>query len=300
MYKLSSFYLCLFVVGIRRTGAENMAFEKGSMCDLILDDFKYNKEPPSRQAVVDLYKPWASILPDTPHGEKLVSNGGSGLFDDHRIKLLLGIVQVNGTRVLELGPLEGGHSYMLSRAGAHVVAIEGSPLAYTKLLAVNEIYGLKHVQFLYGNFIAFVKESVEKKRKFHAVICVGVLYHMTDPMELLFMLSQITDNILIWTQYYNPKILLSYIWLNDDKPITVGGYTHTPHKHKYDSRGKTFLGGQDPVACWLERKDILGGLAMFGFNKFHHLEKSIPEEENHPHGSQFTFLARRVKDDFFF
>jgi len=286
------------ITGTERSLTE-VTFEKGSVCDLFQDGFKYNTALPNRQAVVDLFKPWASVLPDTPQGEELISGGAADLFHDARLQFFLDLVDVrsdheNWRPVLELGPLEGGHSFMLSHAGAKVISIEGSPIAYSKVLAVKEIYQLKSVHFLYGNFIAFIKDAAKKKQKFHAVICVGVLYHMTDPMEVLFLLSQITDNLLVWTQYYNPKTLMSYDWLNNDKPITVGGYMHVPHMHRYDSRGKTFLGGQDPVACWLERKDILGGLAKFGFNKFDHLDASIAAEETHPHGSQFTFVARRI------
>jgi hypothetical protein len=61
----------------------NVAFEKGSFCDLFLDGFKYNTAIPNRQAVVDLFKPWASVLPDTPHGEKLISGGAADVFHDN-------------------------------------------------------------------------------------------------------------------------------------------------------------------------------------------------------------------------
>ena len=57
--------------------------------------------------------------------------------------------------ILELGPLEGGHSYMLDRAGAaQVVAIEGNARAYLKCLIVKELLGLPRVQFLCGDSVA--------------------------------------------------------------------------------------------------------------------------------------------------
>ena len=53
--------------------------------------------------------------------------GSSALFDDIRIKWLEAqLGSFAGQRVLDLGPLEGGHTCMMENAGASVVAIEGN------------------------------------------------------------------------------------------------------------------------------------------------------------------------------
>ena len=47
-----------------------------------------------------------------------------------------------GKTVLELGPLEGAHTYQLHQRGANIVAVEASKQAYLKCLITKEIVGL--------------------------------------------------------------------------------------------------------------------------------------------------------------
>jgi len=50
---------------------------------------------------------------------------------------------MKGKKVLELGPLEGAHTYMLEKAGGDVLSIEGNHGAYIRCLIVKNFYGLK-------------------------------------------------------------------------------------------------------------------------------------------------------------
>ena len=53
--------------------------------------------------------------------------------------------------MLELGPLEGAHTYMLDRAGAsEVVAIEGNTRAFLKCLITKELLSMPSARFLVG------------------------------------------------------------------------------------------------------------------------------------------------------
>ena len=76
---------------------------------------QYIMSAPSPQNAIDIFEgEWASELPDP----SLIA-GSITLFDDYRIKWFaehLGGFQ-NKT-ILELGPLEAGHTYMLERLGA--------------------------------------------------------------------------------------------------------------------------------------------------------------------------------------
>src|SRR5579871_4454306 len=73
-------------------------------------------DAPSPQATIDLVKGWISAFPDD---SGITTGGHARLFDDPRarwgIERLGGVA---GAAVLELGPLEGAHTYMLDRAGA--------------------------------------------------------------------------------------------------------------------------------------------------------------------------------------
>lgn len=98
---------------------------------------------PTPQMAVDIFKgTWASAMPL----EGVVS-GNHDLFHDSRVTWWLD--QVGGVAeqsLLELGPLEGAHSWMLERAGAaSVVAIESNTQAYLKCLVTNALLGMKRV-----------------------------------------------------------------------------------------------------------------------------------------------------------
>ncbi len=76
----------------------------------------YVHAAPSGQAALQIFDgEWSSKLP--PPYDKV--SGSSELFQDARIEWMLEVLGgVKGLRVLELGPLEAGHTCMLERAGA--------------------------------------------------------------------------------------------------------------------------------------------------------------------------------------
>jgi hypothetical protein len=86
----------------------------------------YITDRPSPQHAVDLFAgEWSSHFPE---GAPAVSGGQVRLFEDPRLVWAIDrLGGVRGKSVLELGPFEGGHSYMLERAGATSIdAIEAN------------------------------------------------------------------------------------------------------------------------------------------------------------------------------
>lgn len=81
----------------------------------------YSHETPSPATPFNILRnAWSSAVPG-------FETGSSALFDDIRIKWLEAqLGSFAGQRVLDLGPLEGGHTCMMENAGASVVAIEGN------------------------------------------------------------------------------------------------------------------------------------------------------------------------------
>jgi hypothetical protein len=143
----------------------------------ILD--QYTHAAPSPQAAIDIFKgEWTSQLP-LPD----LNSGSLPVFEDPRIEWAVAQMGgVKGKTVLELGPLEGGHTYMLERLGAKsVVAVEANARAYLKCLIVKELLGLERAQFLYGDFLEYLRQT---SPKFDVCIASGVLYHMREPIEL--------------------------------------------------------------------------------------------------------------------
>lgn len=83
------------------------------------------------------------------------------MFDDNRIHWT--DEQIGGFKnknVLELGPLEAGHTYLIEKLGASsVLGIESNARAYLKCLVVKEVMGMTKSHFLLGDFVPFLKEN---------------------------------------------------------------------------------------------------------------------------------------------
>src|SRR6185312_3462803 len=95
---------------------------------------QYVRAVPDAQRALDVFAgDWWSSLPGACAGLKA---GHLPLFADERISWAVeALGGVEGKNVLELGPLEGGHTYMLEQAGAEsILAIEASTRAFLKCL----------------------------------------------------------------------------------------------------------------------------------------------------------------------
>ena len=263
------------------------------MSESILD--QYVTSAPSEQNALDIFKnEWASQFP----GDWATLQAGNILlFEDTRIQWA--IEQLGGVRgksLLELGPLEAAHTYMLEQAGASsIVAIESNTRAYLKCLIVKEITKLQRSHFLCGDFVEYLRSHLGK---FDACVASGVLYHMRNPAELLYFLTQSTDKIFMWTHYFDPQVIavnptISPKFHLDGISSDYNGFGHTLYRQEYqtalDYNG--FCGGSSAYSYWMKREDILACLEFFGFGDF----QINFEAPGHQHGPSFAFVASRVK-----
>src|SRR5262245_60651351 len=240
----------------------------------------YETAVPCKQTAADVFRDgWVSRLPDG------VDGGEVPLFDDDRIKWLAGQVNLTGLSVLELGPLEGGHSYMLEGFGAgRVVAVEANRRAFLRCLIVKEIFDLRHVEFMCGDLVEYLRHAPEK---FDLCVASGILYHMREPVETLRLASRIADRLFLWTHYYeadrvreNPEVAAHFP--SDSGP---------PFRYEYGDVRDTssFCGGSDRFSYWLDRLTILGLLDELGFDR---VELAFDHPE-HPNGPAVAILAER-------
>ncbi|HRE01871.1 MAG TPA: hypothetical protein PLV68_11270, partial [Ilumatobacteraceae bacterium] len=99
------------------------------------------------------------------------------LFDDQRIRTILAnLDSIKNTKVLELAPFEGGHTYLLHEAGASVQAIEERTHEYLRCLVVKEILNLNRAHFRLGNYRPYLAETADR---FDMVLCSGILHEQT-------------------------------------------------------------------------------------------------------------------------
>lgn len=254
---------------------------------------EYETGVPSPQLALDLYAgEWASHL---PAGLSQYTAGQTPLFEDAR--LLWGIDRlggVEGADVLELGPLEGGHTWQLEQRGAvRITAIEANRRAFLKCLVMKEVVGTTRARFLLGDFMAFLRASPDAR--FDVGIASGVLYHMPEPVELLARLARACDRLFIWTQYYDrasvgrrPALAARF---GQPEQRTYDGFAHTLHPHWYQAARFTpgFCGSGETHPRWMTRDDIVAALQRFG-----HQQVEIGLEElDHPNGPAMALVSMR-------
>ena len=251
----------------------------------------YVAAAPSAQVAVDVFAgEWTSLLPE----ELGVTSGHSPLFSDERIQHMIDWYgeAIVGSKVLELGPLEGAHTYMLDRAGADVFAIEANGRSFLKCLVVKELLCLQRARFALGDFMAYLRENTER---YDLILVSGVLYHMMDPLELLTLVSRASDRLMFWTHYYDEKRLTqsptAHKFQAPPEPIQFEDTTYLLHPRDYleATNWAGFGGGPETRARWMEREDILNCLERLGF---HDIEVSH-EEPDHMNGPSMMLLARR-------
>lgn len=253
----------------------------------------YLTSAPSPQNALDLFEgEWSSRLPE-PFAD--LKAGSSPLFADHRIDWLASeIGGFAGRTVLELGPLEAGHTYMLERGGAgRIDAIESNTHAYLKCLIVKEVLGLQRAHFHCGDFVEYLKADGPR---FDLGIASGVLYHMRDPVQLIALLARrCGGSLFLWTHYYDRELIAANPALAAKHTGSFRGrhdgfeYVLSRYEYRAALDWGGFCGGSAPYAHWMSRPDILKCLEHFGFGdiriNFDHV--------CHPNGPALALIAKR-------
>lgn len=244
---------------------------------------------PNNQDTINIFDEWASILPDCL--DSVAKPATANLFADDRVSWALNVLGgAKDKSVLELGPFEAGHTYMLHNAGASdVVSIEANKKHYLKCLIIKELCNLKNNSVLYGDFLPWLEQT---DRKFDIIWCAGVLYHMKQPLQLLELISQHTDRIHIWTHYIPDDFDAANIkspLLSSEKLIFNGVSVEGFVRSYLDAlQINNYCGGVYPTAFWLRRESILSVLRSFGYT----VEIAF-EDSNHPNGACFALAVYR-------
>jgi SAM-dependent methyltransferase len=193
---------------------------------------------------------------------------------------------LHGMKVLELGPMEGAHTYQLAKLGADsILAIEANSDAYLRCLVAKEILRTPNCRFLLGDFLAFLEQSEER---FDLIFCSGVLYHMADPARLLAAISKRTDRVFLWTHYFDP--LDPRGPTSQPQRVRREGVDITYHEQTYDLdlQNRTHWGGVAPSSAWMERDEILRICEQLGFSP-----KVLDDNRDLPMGHQLTAVFSR-------
>jgi len=250
--------------------------------------------PPSVQSTLDIFEgEWASRLPPPYDGLRA---GEALLFEDERIYWALNrFGPLDGQTVLDLGPLECGHTYMALQAGAErVVAVEGNARHFLRCLLVKDLLGMDAAELRLGDFMAMLHtEALE----YDLVLAQGVLYHVADPVELIAMTAQRGRRLALWTQYYDAEHvarlgpLFRRHFADEPEAAVTRGLDHTRHRFDYGlgRRLVGFYGGNQSHANWLSRDDLMRALKHFGWGD---VEIGFDNPDG-PHGPSLSLTAVR-------
>lgn len=101
-------------------------------------------------------------------------------------------------RVLELGSLEGGHTFALAQEVEYVRGVEGRTYNVNKANLVRDLLGIRNCEFTTADIEG---NDLTRLGKFDAVFCVGVLCHIRRPDLVLRKLSDIAPKLFLSTHY---------------------------------------------------------------------------------------------------
>lgn len=251
------------------------------------------EDSPAPQNAINFFDTWVSKFPE---GCGVTSQGQSALFEDPRILWLdekLKSVNgkgINGLRVLEMGPLEAGHTYMLDRLGAaRVDAIESNGISYLKCLVVKETMGLPSAKFELGDAVKYLEQIEEP---YDLCVCSGFLYHQVDPESLIRLLGKSARYVYLWSITFHPSLYekLPEIKQRFGDPKCVkndDGFEYTLYPQYYGELQdySSFWGGTQPSSCWMSSEDIQRCFRHYGFKL-----EAVQEEPN-PFGVAISLLA---------
>ena len=151
------------------------------------------KSAPTDQIELDLFKDeWTSVIPipNTVTGQKALKGTPSSIRLARRC-----FGPLNGFNVLELGPHECEMTVALSREKIeNLVSIEARAKSHMKCLVIKNIMGLKNVRFRLGNFVEYLKV---RGKHFDLCLACDVLYHTTDPLELIDLICSNCDRVVV-------------------------------------------------------------------------------------------------------
>jgi len=252
---------------------------------------QYDDRVPSPQNAVDMVPGWLGSFPP----EILVSAGQLAFYSDPRIAWCLSVIgSIAGSSVLELGPLEGGHTYMLEQAGAASIdAVEANKLAFMRCLIFKEIVGLKVARFYLGDFVKWLEND---SRTYDLIIASGVLYHQRDPLRFLERIAHVGRTVFLWTHYLTEQALISVdphrSVFSLDEVVTFRGMPVRLYRCSYRDANmdRSFCGGIYDEHRWLHRDDLLSVLTLLGFNDV----KIGMDQPDHVNGPAFSIVARKL------
>ncbi|MEL6217565.1 MAG: class I SAM-dependent methyltransferase [Pseudomonadota bacterium] len=252
---------------------------------------RYVEGPPSSQNAVDALPGWCTALPK----ETGAVAGALTLTQDNRIIWMLeALGSIDGWHILELGPLDGGHTAMLHGAGAgRIDAVEANKLAFLRCLVSKNLLGLDRATFHLGDVTQGLGSA---DKQFDLIVASGILYHLSDPGALLTALAARTNRLFIWTHVYDTAAMPKHdprhsAFTGAGTEVEHQGLRMRLHVRRYhgSEQDPRFCGGPRDAHVWMERADLLELLRRLGFDRI----RIAHDDPGAPGGPALSILAER-------
>ena len=136
-------------------------------------------------------------------GEGLNTSGkvNKGVKNKKKLSLIQSL-DLNGKKVLDVGSAEGYFSFYMASQGAEVVGLELDSLRVEKSKLVAELISEKKVSF-YSRDLSKHK-WVSEFGNFDYAFCYAVLHRVTDPINLIASLLEVSDTVIFeWAATYS-------------------------------------------------------------------------------------------------
>jgi SAM-dependent methyltransferase len=170
---------------------------------------------------------------------------------DHRLKMLIWRTPEDA-RVLELGCLEGGHSTILAQHCRELVAVDIQESNLSKARWVSQAaYKSKNIRWVNKDVEI---HDFDDLGRFDIAMNMGVLYHLSEPWNLLRRLARVTRSMMwLWT-HYAPE---------DASLIERGGYAGILYDEPPEDHP---LRGMRPESFWPTLPELQRMLVDAGFD----------------------------------
>lgn len=256
-------------------------------------DFRhYETSFPTNQNAINAVPGWSTSLPEgyATDADKLHT------YSDERILWAAECFgELRGANVLELGPLEAGHTIQLEQLGATVTGVEANKLAFLRCLVAKEIVGLKNARFMLGDFVKWLEDC---EQDYDLIIASGVLYHLGNPLNFIELAAKRTNALYIWTHFVHEGMMpigdpRRGVIENEPKLVDFHGIPVRLYRRTYATAPKNdnFNGGMADAHSWMHRDDILEALKAVGLSDI----RIAQENGQHLNGPCFSVFASRPR-----
>lgn len=184
-----------------------------------------------------------------------------------------------GLRVLEVGACEAQHTVLLAPFCREVVAIEVRPKNVVGALIRQYVNGIRNVQ----NLVMDVRDVPPELGPFDLVFHVGVLYHLSDPVDHLHQIGRLGVPALLLDTHYATDALERFPL----QTIQHAGQAYRARIYKEKGWADAFS-GVEARSAWLYRDDLLALVDRIGFPRI-----EILRDEVERNGPRIGLLARR-------